>query len=99
MQEEKEKSYPEINLGHGNKWIKHLNQDRLSQFNGGHFSSVNMSALLFTHRLDDEKHVKLQVWSAPGRSKPGFKEAMKQTFKPAKKGDSFGPSCKSQNRS
>ncbi|EKM48306.1 glycoside hydrolase family 38 protein [Phanerochaete carnosa HHB-10118-sp] len=48
--------------------------------------------MLFTHRVDDSHRVKLEVWSAPGLSKPLFQEAMKQNFKPAKKGDSFGPS-------
>ncbi|KDQ11808.1 glycoside hydrolase family 38 protein [Botryobasidium botryosum FD-172 SS1] len=60
---------------------------------GGHFSDVNLSSVLFTQRLDDPKHVRLQVWSAPGRTKPSFEEAIKQKFKDAKKGDSFGPSC------
>lgn len=59
---------------------------------GGHFSDVNLSSVLFIHRLDDQEHVKLEVWSAPGRSKPSFEEAMKQTFKPAKKRISLGPS-------
>jgi alpha-mannosidase len=94
MESQKSPTYPETNLSAGPKWIKHLNQDRLNQFVGGHFSPVNVSALLFIHRKDDEKHVKLQVWSAPDRSKPSFAEAMKQKFKPAKKGDQFGPSCK-----
>lgn len=48
---------------------------------------------MFIHRIDDADHVKLEVWSAPGRTKPSFKEAMKQEFKPAKKGQQFGPSC------
>jgi alpha-mannosidase len=94
MQPGDSKSYPETNLGAGSKWIKHLYQDRLGQFHGGHFSNVNISALLFHQRLDNEKHVKLLVWSAPGRTKPSFQEAMKQKFKPAKKGDEFGPSCR-----
>jgi alpha-mannosidase len=59
---------------------------------GGHFSSNNLSPLLYKHRLDDSKHVSLEVWSAPGRSKPTFAEAKRQTYKAAKKGDSFGPS-------
>lgn len=59
---------------------------------GGHFSDINLSSVLDTHRLDDSEHVKLEVWSAPGLSKPTFEEAMKQTFKPAKKGISLGPS-------
>jgi alpha-mannosidase len=59
---------------------------------GGHFSDINLSSVLFTHRLDDPEHVKLEVWSAPGLTKPSFDEAMKQTFKPVRKGISLGPS-------
>lgn len=32
------------------------------------------------------------MWSAPGLSKPLFDEAKKQKYKPAKKGDWYGPS-------
>ena len=59
---------------------------------GGHFASVNLSTLLYAHRLDDEKHVQLSVWSAPARSKPSFEEAKRQEYRPAKKGEQFGPS-------
>ena len=59
---------------------------------GGHFSTINLSSALYLHRKDDTEHVKLEVWSAPGLSKPLFEEAMKQTFKPANKGISLGPS-------
>ena len=59
---------------------------------GGHFSDVNLSSALFIHSLDDPDHVKLELWSAPGLSKPSFEEAMKQTFKPTQKGVSLGPS-------
>ncbi|EGN94808.1 glycoside hydrolase family 38 protein [Serpula lacrymans var. lacrymans S7.3] len=84
--------YPQLNFGTGAKWIKNLTRDRLNNFSGGHFSDVNLSSVLFTHRLDAPEYVKLQVWSAPGLTKPFFEEATKQKFKPAKKGDSFGPS-------
>ncbi|KAH8093101.1 glycoside hydrolase family 38 protein [Cristinia sonorae] len=84
--------YDELNYGAGAKWIKHLTKNRLSTFTGGHFSDVNLSSVLFIHRISDPEHVKLEVWSAPGLTKPSFEEAMKQDFKPAKKGDSFGPS-------
>lgn len=87
--------YPALNYTPGNKWIKKLTKDRLNTFVGGHFSDVNLSSMLFTHRLSDSNHVKLQVWSAPGLTKPSFEEALKQKFMPAKKGDSFGPSCAS----
>jgi alpha-mannosidase len=95
MQQHMASSYPELNSGSGAKWVKHLTQSRLSNFSGGHFSDINLSSVLFTHRLDGAEYVKLQVWSAPGLTKPTFEEAMKQKYKPAKKGDSFGPSCKS----
>jgi alpha-mannosidase len=93
MQQHTAPGYPELNSGSGAKWVKNLTQNRLSTFLGGHFSDVNLSSVLFTHRLDGPEHVKLQVWSAPGLTKPTFEEAMKQKYKPAKKGDSFGPSC------
>ncbi|KAG2052533.1 glycoside hydrolase family 38 protein [Suillus hirtellus] len=86
------KHYPELNYGSGAKWIKGLTQNRLSTFLGGHFEDVNLSSVLYTHRIDGSHHVDLQVWSAPGLTKPSFQEATKQEFKPAKKGDSFGPS-------
>jgi alpha-mannosidase len=59
---------------------------------GGNFSKINLSSALYIHRLGDSEHVNLELWSAPGLSKPTFAEAMKQTFKPAKKGVSLGPS-------
>ncbi|CAD6569406.1 MAG: Glycoside hydrolase, 38 vacuolar alpha mannosidase [Tremellales sp. Tagirdzhanova-0007] len=72
---------------------KHLNDisRRLDNFTGGHYSGNNLSALLYAHRLDDVEHVKIDVWSPPGHTKPPFAEAKRQTYKPAKKGDEFGP--------
>ncbi|KAJ6573329.1 glycoside hydrolase family 38 protein [Mycena sp. CBHHK59/15] len=86
-------AYPELNYSSGAKWIKNLTQDRIGQFNGGHFGDVNLGAVLFTRKEDGKDFVDLKVWSAPGLSKPTFAEAMKQDFKEAHKGDSFGPSC------
>jgi alpha-mannosidase len=88
-----ENSYPEFNYSAGAKWAKNLTRQRINNFHGGHFADVNISSVLYLHRLDDSDHIKLQVWSAPGLEKPSFEEAVKQEFKPAKKGDSFGPSC------
>jgi hypothetical protein len=85
--------YPVHTTSPGAKWIKRLTTDRTGNFTGGHFADVNLSSVLFTHRLDDAKNVQLQRWSAPGISKPTFQEALKQDFQPAKKGESIGPSC------
>jgi alpha-mannosidase len=85
--------YPETNFGAGAKWVKHLTQDRINQFTGGHFGDVNLSTALYTERLDSDKYVKLELWSAPGLTKPSFEEAMKQKFKKAGKGEVLGPSC------
>ena len=78
-------NYPELNPSAGPKWIKSLTRDRINNFHGGRYSDVNLSSILFTHHIDNDDHVKLQVWSAPGTSKPTFEEAMKQSFRPTKK--------------
>ena len=64
--------YPELNLGSGAKWIKHLTRDRINNFTGGRWGDLNLSHVLYTHRIDNEEHVKLQVyvefdsgWSVP----------------------------------
>ncbi|PPR01817.1 hypothetical protein CVT24_001681 [Panaeolus cyanescens] len=77
--------YPEQNYGAGAKWIKNLTRDRLGGFNGGHYSDVNLAAVLFEKRIDDAEHVQLKVWSAPGLTKPTFEEAIQQKFRTAKK--------------
>ena len=85
-----------LSLYIGAKWIKSLTQQRLGVFIGGHFNDVNLGAVLFTHRIDDDKHIQMKYWSAPGRTKPSFKEVMKLSddrWKTAKKGLSLGPSC------
>ena len=85
--------YPQLNYSPGEKWIKGLTRDRTGNFSGGHFADVNLSSVLYAHRLDDSDHIELQRWSAPGITKPTFAEALKQDFQPAKKGESIGPSC------
>ena len=53
--------YPELNYGSGTKWIKNLTKDRLGGFNGGRYSDLNLSSVLFTQRLDNPEYVKLKV--------------------------------------
>lgn len=89
--------YEQQNFTPGAKWIKDLTKNRLGTFEGGHFSDVNLSSVMYDQRVDDEKLIQLEVWSAPGREKPTFEEAMgkDKEYKKAKKGDRFGPSCTS----
>ncbi|KAF9516132.1 glycoside hydrolase family 38 protein [Hydnum rufescens UP504] len=86
------RAYPTLNFGPGNKWVKNLTRDRLNTFQGGRYSDINLSSTLYTQRTDSSEYIKLKVWSAPDRTKPSFHEAMKQTFREAKKHESFGPS-------
>ena len=49
--------------------------------------------MLFEERRDDKDVVSMQVWHAPGRTKPTFDEAKRATgYKTFKKGDHLGPS-------
>ncbi|KAH9970022.1 glycosyl hydrolases family 38 N-terminal domain-containing protein [Lactifluus volemus] len=50
--------YPQLRVNHspGAKWMKSLTNDRTGNFTGGHFSDINLSSVLFTHRLDDNKN-------------------------------------------
>jgi alpha-mannosidase len=41
--------------------VKSLTRDRLNNFHGGHYSNLNLSSVLFTHRVDTEEFVKLRV--------------------------------------
>ncbi|GAA5860859.1 hypothetical protein JCM8547_003871 [Rhodosporidiobolus lusitaniae] len=67
-----------------------LTLGRLDQFEGGAFA--NIRDVLFEHRVDSEEHVKLEMWSCPGRDKVPFDQAVRKHFHPVKKGLSYGPS-------
>ncbi|BGP14223.1 hypothetical protein JCM10213_005885 [Rhodosporidiobolus nylandii] len=83
--------YPLLNLdGPQAQHFRGLTLGRLDQFEGGNFP--NITQVLFEHRIDAEENVKVEVWSCPGREKVPFSEAVRKPFKPAKKGDMFGPS-------
>ena len=55
------RSYPSLNYGPGAKWVKNLTRDRLNNFHGGHYSDLNISSVLFTHRVHSEEFVNLRV--------------------------------------
>ncbi|SCV71207.1 BQ2448_2795 [Microbotryum intermedium] len=67
-----------------------LTLGRLEHFEGGPYNNIH--SVLYEHRIDDPEHIQIESWSSPGRTKTPFKEAIEQKYKPAKKGDHFGPS-------
>ncbi|PNS13952.1 Alpha-mannosidase [Sphaceloma murrayae] len=86
-------SYPKLAERPKGKQIHSIYQGRLRQFtDNGQYREQGLLAKIEEGRASDEPHVKLEVWSAPGQSRPLFKEATSNTFKPTKKWESFGPS-------
>lgn len=74
-----------------------ITEKRLHLFNGGHYAEHNLSSSLDRDRVDDEAHVSINLWSAPGMTKPGFQEANQhvkssENRKAFKKEDWLGPS-------
>ncbi|CED85351.1 glycoside hydrolase family 38 protein [Phaffia rhodozyma] len=58
----------------------------------GHYSSHNLSSVLYLDSTDAITAVKMEVYTPPAGTKPTFEEASKSKYKPVKKGESFGPS-------
>ncbi|KAJ2157966.1 Glycoside hydrolase, 38 vacuolar alpha mannosidase, partial [Coemansia sp. RSA 552] len=71
-----------------------ITRSRISNFvnNTSQWKDVNIQGALDDLTLGGEPHVRLEVWSAPGQERPSFAHAVKQEFRPAKAGQSFGPS-------
>lgn len=77
------------------KKVQSLYDGRIRQFTdaGGQYRDLNLPHFYDRQRLDGSDNVKLEVWSVPDFERPRFHEAMKRAeWKPAHKGDSFGPS-------
>ncbi|KAJ2402277.1 Glycoside hydrolase, 38 vacuolar alpha mannosidase [Coemansia sp. RSA 2559] len=70
-----------------------ITRGRINNFTSDNqWKDVNLQAVLYDLRVSGEPHVKLEVWSAPGQERPPFSHAVKQEYRPAKVGQSFGPS-------
>lgn len=73
--------------------IRHIYNDRLSQFtDSGEYKDVNLTSMLYHGRVDGPEYLTLEVYSPPDLSRPLFQDAVKNEFRPTRKGDSFGPS-------
>lgn len=74
---------------------KHPNitRSRIGNFlSDNQWKDVNLQSTLYDLHVAGPPHVHLEVWSAPGQSRPTFEEATSHHFKPTKVGQAFGPS-------
>ncbi|PVU97642.1 hypothetical protein BB560_005730 [Smittium megazygosporum] len=70
-----------------------ITKERLRNFMKQSFwSDINLLSVLWKKETSDPEYVSLEVWSPKGLDRPTFEHAVKQTYKPTKVGESFGPS-------
>ncbi|KAJ2811264.1 Glycoside hydrolase, 38 vacuolar alpha mannosidase [Coemansia furcata] len=70
-----------------------ITRSRINNFiNDGQWRDVNLKSVIEYLRVSGEPHVSLEVWSAPGQDRPAFEHAVKQKYRPAHIGETFGPS-------
>jgi alpha-mannosidase len=86
-------SYPHLNLDPVPKKVDSIYTHRLRQFlQEGQYKSHSLP-LFYEHGRVHEGHVKLEVFSVEGtQNRPPFAVGSKGPFRPAAKGESFGPS-------
>ncbi|KAI5299286.1 Glycoside hydrolase, 38 vacuolar alpha mannosidase [Ascosphaera atra] len=87
-------AYPRLSKEPLGKQIRSIYQDRILQFihEDGQFTHLNLPAKYYNATVEDDKHIQISSWSAPGETRPKFNDVMKHDFKPCKIGDEFGPS-------
>ncbi|KAK5074990.1 Glycoside hydrolase, 38 vacuolar alpha mannosidase [Lithohypha guttulata] len=86
-------SYPKLVERPVGKQIESIYTGRLRQFTDrGQYYHQGLLAKLYHNQTNDSKYIKLSVYSPPDLTRPTFKEATSQKFKPARLGDTFGPS-------
>ncbi|KAL8280086.1 hypothetical protein RQP46_007416 [Phenoliferia psychrophenolica] len=84
--------YPVRSNGPQPMHFRGLTLGRLDRFEGGEYAGINLTSALYEARTDSSEYISIESWSSPGRTKTPFNEAIRQKFKPAAKGDEFGPS-------
>ncbi|KAF2099330.1 hypothetical protein NA57DRAFT_37910 [Rhizodiscina lignyota] len=85
--------YPKLAAGPKGKQITNIYRDRLRQFtDGGQYYAQGLMDKIVEAKASGDDHVKLQVYSPKGQSRPSFKEATSNKFQSTHVGESFGPS-------
>ncbi|KAI5303246.1 hypothetical protein KEM56_007758 [Ascosphaera pollenicola] len=87
-------AYPKLSEAPVGKQIRNIYQDRILQFiqDDGQFTHLNLPAKYYNAIVEGDQHIKISAWSAPGQTRPTFKEATSPQYRPVKLGDKFGPS-------
>lgn len=90
-------SYPLYNDYPVAKKVESLYQGRIRQFNdkNGQYRDLNLPHFYDRTRIDHDGHIKLSVYDVPDLQRPSFADAMaaaEENWRPAHKGDWFGPS-------
>ncbi|KAF1813669.1 putative alpha-mannosidase I [Eremomyces bilateralis CBS 781.70] len=86
-------SLPRLAAGPVGKKIGNIYRDRLKQFTSkGQYESQNLIGKLYEGRASGDDSVKLSVYGPPNLERPTFKDATSHEFRPARKGDIYGPS-------
>lgn len=92
----KSNSVPSEGIDVIGKMQKHrgITLSRLDLFlaEGDQFSDVNITPRYFLEQKSGEEVIALTHYAVPDLKRVPFKEAISNTFKPAKVGDVFGPS-------
>lgn len=90
-------SYPSYNDYPVAKKVESLYQGRIRQFNdkNGQYRDLNLPHFFDRTRIDHDGYIKLSVYDVPDLQRPSFAKAMEdaeENWRPAHKGDWFGPS-------
>lgn len=87
------RSYPQFDRKPRGPEIRHIYNDRLSQFTDtGEYRDVNLQSMLYHGKVDSAEYLSVEVYSAPDLARPLFKHAVKSKFRETSNGEQFGPS-------
>lgn len=78
------RSYPQFDRTPRGPEIRHIYDDRLSQFTDkGEYRDVNLQSMLYHGKVDGADHLSIEVYSVPGLERPLFADAIRNDFQEA----------------
>ncbi|TQS35937.1 hypothetical protein Golomagni_03627 [Golovinomyces magnicellulatus] len=86
-------SFPKLSDHPVGQLISSIYKGRIEGFyNKGQYEGSNLQAMMYEGIVSGPPHIELSVWDAPNLSRPTFKDAISQSYRPTSVGESFGPS-------